>query len=114
MHLMDFRFTPFVPKVDKQVLDLLNKTNRSKNFLYWLFVLAVAFHAFKRVSSPAWIWRLGFRGKREIYILRRLSQALIVVSTFLYIIPLTMDSPYGNTDSDSPKNSEIIIVKSKK
>jgi succinate dehydrogenase/fumarate reductase cytochrome b subunit len=114
MHLMDFRFTPFVPKVDKQVLDLLNKSKRSKNLLYWLFVLAVAFHAFKGVSSPAWIWRLGFRGKREINILRRLSQALIIVSTFLYIIPLTMDSPYGNAESDSPKNSEIIIVRSNK
>lgn len=114
MHLMDFRFTPFVPKVDKQVLDLVNKTKRSKNLLYWLFVLSVAFHAFKGVSSPAWVWRLGFKGKREIQVVRRLSQALIIVSTFLYLIPLTMDNPYGNTDSDSPRNSDIIIVRSKK
>ena len=122
MHLMDFRFTPFVPKVDKQVLDTLNVKNRwSKNFLYWLFVLSVAVHALKGVSSRAWLWRLGFRNKHEIRVLQKLSQALIIVATSLYVIPLTMDNPYSKKDfedSSSPTSkkpdTEILIVRPRK
>ena len=118
MHLMDFRFTPFVAKVDKQVLDALNGKKRgSKNLLYWLFVVSVAVHALKGVSSRAWFWRLGFRNKREIHVLHRLCQGLIVVATLLYIIPLTMENPYNKKDDDTlpPKSpdTEIIIVRSR-
>jgi len=121
MHLMDFRFTPFAPKVDKQVLDLLNVKKRwSKNLLYWLFVVSVAVHAFKGVSSRAWFWRLGFRNKNEIHVLHRLSQGLIVLATLLYIIPLTMENPYDNktTDDGSPSSktphTDIVIVRPRK
>ena len=115
MHLMDFRFTPFVPKVDKQVLDLLSAAKRSKNLLYWFFVLSVGIHAFKGVSSRAWFWRLGFRNKREIRILHRLAQSLVIIATLLYMIPLTMENPYdtggdGSPRAAKPRPTDIIII----
>jgi succinate dehydrogenase hydrophobic anchor subunit len=98
-HLFDFRLNPNEDEVhlDRQVMELLDQRHRRvKNALYWLMVLAVSVHAW-RGNTKAWMYRLGFRGDREISLLHRLCQVLILVSAGLYSIPLAMKNPYSQS-----------------
>ena len=110
MHLNDFRLNPNEDEIhlDAQVLETVDKRHaRLKNTLYWLFVLSVAVHVWRGIS-PAWLYRLGFRGKGEITALYFLSRFLVVCGSGLYTIPLLMSNPYSQS-SNSPVHGPRII-----
>lgn len=87
-HLIDFRFSSSKTSLDQAVLSTLNSRLRKK-VAYSVFVLAVTIHAW-RGATPAWLFRLGFRGKEEISFFHRACRSLIVLSAVLYHIPLVL------------------------
>ena len=96
MHLLDFRFNPDLQmdSLDTFVLETLDQRHRQlKSLLYWLFIIVVAFHAW-RGNTRAWLYRLGFR--EEISFLHKLCRVLIVVAFVLFCIPLMMKRPEEN------------------
>ena len=110
LHLFDFRFNANEDErhLDVQVLDCLDKRqNKIKNALYWMFVLSVSVHAWRGVTK-AWLFRLGFRDKSEIFVLHRLCKGLILIGTVLYGIPLMLENPY-NQEPGSPVHGRRII-----
>lgn len=108
-HLGHFRFIEKGNQdLDRAVMETLDrKHSRLRNGLYWIFVVTVGAHALRGNTRP-WLCRLGFKG-REVPVLHRVGQFLIVASSVLYSIPLVMENPYGQL-SRSVKGPRIISV----
>ena len=86
-HLLDFRFGGFQTSQSSpgHIVSSRLETTFEK-FVYLAGVVLAGSHAFSGVR-PAWLFRLGFRGD-QIPAFSRITQALILSSTCLYLIPI--------------------------